>query len=112
MRFGTAPSRSRKWVSDAYSIRSGAVTNRTYRVGAKRLQTAPTGLELSGYKPHLPGLEVPAPDPVKYVQDKGFRERIGAVTNRTISVNLRKYLSVYEPFSMGMVIETVLYLVP
>ena len=43
VRFGTAPIRSRKWVSDAYSLRSGAVTNRTYRVGAKRLQTAPTG---------------------------------------------------------------------
>ena len=43
VRFVTAPSRSRKWVSDAYSLRSGAVTNRTYRVGAKRLQTAPTG---------------------------------------------------------------------
>ena len=39
----TAPSRSRKWLSDAYFLRSGAVTNRTYRVGAKRLQTAPTG---------------------------------------------------------------------
>ena len=55
VRFVTAPSRSRKWLSDAYSLSSGAVTNRTYRVGAKRLQTAPTGLELSGYKPHLPG---------------------------------------------------------
>ena len=24
-----------------------------------------------------------APDPMEYVQDKGFRERLGAVTNRT-----------------------------
>ena len=24
-----------------------------------------------------------APDPMEYVQDKGFRERIGAVSNRT-----------------------------
>ena len=48
----TALGRLRKWVSDAYSIRAGAVPNRTYRVGAKRLQTAPTGLELSSYKPH------------------------------------------------------------
>ena len=32
--------------------------------------------------------------------------------NRTISVNLRKCLSVYEHFSTGMTIETVLYLVP
>ena len=39
----TAPSRSRKWLSDAYSLSSGAVPNRTYRVGAKRFQTAPTG---------------------------------------------------------------------
>ena len=54
VRFETAPCRLRKWLSDAYSLRSGAVTNRTYRVGAKRLQTAPTVLELSGYKPHLP----------------------------------------------------------
>ena len=54
MRFVTAPSRSRKRLSDAYSIRAGAVTNRTYRVGAKRLQTTPTALELAGYKPHLP----------------------------------------------------------
>ena len=38
----TALGRLRKWVSDAYSIRAGAVPNRTYRVGAKRLQTAPT----------------------------------------------------------------------
>ena len=77
VRFVTAPCRLRKWVSDAYSLRSGAVTNRTYRVGAKRLQTAPTslrsgavtnrtywggakrlqtaptGVELSGSKPHL-----------------------------------------------------------
>ena len=52
VRFVTAPSRLRKWLSYAYSLSSGAVTNRTYRVGAKRLQTAPTGLELSGYKPH------------------------------------------------------------
>ena len=29
-----------------------------------------------------------APDPVAYVQDKGFRERIGAVWNRTLCVNL------------------------
>ena len=26
---------------------------------------------------------VTAPDPMEYVQDKGFRERLGAVTNRT-----------------------------
>ena len=37
----TAPIRSRKWLSDAYSLSSGAVSNRTYRVGAKRFQTAP-----------------------------------------------------------------------
>ena len=49
---------------------------------------------------------------MEYVQDKGFRERLGAVPNRTIGVNLRKYLCFYEPFSIGMVIETVLYSVP
>ena len=49
---------------------------------------------------------------MEYVQDNGFRERLGAVPNRTIGVNLRKYLSVYEHFSIGMIIETVLYLVP
>ena len=43
VRFVTAPIRLRNWVSDAYSLRSGAVSNRTYRVGAKRFQTAPTG---------------------------------------------------------------------
>ena len=43
VRFVTAPGRLRKWLSYAYSLSSGAVTNRTYRVGAKRLQTAPTG---------------------------------------------------------------------
>ena len=43
MRFVTAPIRSRKRSFRAYSLSSGAVTNRTYRVGAKRLQTAPTG---------------------------------------------------------------------
>ena len=43
VRFVTAPCRSRKWLSDTYSLSSGAVTNRTYRVGDKRLQTAPTG---------------------------------------------------------------------
>ena len=40
VRFVTAPSRSRKPLSCTYSIGSGAVTNRTYRVGAKRLETA------------------------------------------------------------------------
>ena len=44
MRFVTAPIRSRKPLSCTYSTESGAVTNRTYLVGAKRLQTAPTGL--------------------------------------------------------------------
>ena len=34
--------------------KKGQLRNRTYRVGAKQLQTAPTGLELSGSKPHLP----------------------------------------------------------
>ncbi len=48
VRFVTAPSRSRKPLSHTYSTESGAVTNRTYRVGAKRLQTAPTALGLSG----------------------------------------------------------------
>ena len=44
MRFVTAPIRSRKPLSCTYSTESGAVTNRTYRGGAKRLETAPTGL--------------------------------------------------------------------
>ena len=44
VRLETAPSRSRKPLSHTYSTESGAVTNRTYRVGAKRLETAPTGL--------------------------------------------------------------------
>ncbi len=41
VRFVTAPIRSRKPLSHTYSTESGAVTNRTYRVGAKQLQTAP-----------------------------------------------------------------------
>ena len=48
VRFVTAPIRSRKLLSHTYSTESGAVRNRTYRVGAKRLETAPTGLGLSG----------------------------------------------------------------
>ena len=39
VRFVTAPCRLRKWLSDAYSLRSGAVTNRTYRVGAYSLRS-------------------------------------------------------------------------
>ena len=42
VRFVTAPIRSRNWLSDAYSLRSGAVRNRTYRVGVNRC----------GFKPH------------------------------------------------------------
>ena len=75
-----------------------------------RLQTAPT--ELGTPKLTLMVRLQTALDSVEYVQDNGFRERIGAVTNRTIGVNLRKYLSVYEHFSIGMTIETVPYLVP
>ena len=70
VRFVTAPCRSRKWVSDAYSIRSGAVTNRTYRVGAKRLQTAPCRSR-------------------KWVSD-AYSIRSGAVTNRTYRVGAKR----------------------
>ena len=77
MRFVTAPDPMEYVQDKGFRERLGAVTNRTYRVGAKRfqtapvvratgyrtpisqvlvrLQTAPTGLELSGSKPHLPG---------------------------------------------------------
>ena len=48
---------------------------------------------------------------MEYAQNERFRERLGAVWNRTLCVNLRKCLSVYERFSIGMTIETVLYLV-
>ena len=44
VRFVTAPCRSRNWLSYAYSLSSGAVPNRTYRVGAKRFVTAPCRL--------------------------------------------------------------------
>ena len=37
---------------------------------------------------------------------------VGAVCNRTLCVNLRKRLCFYEPLSIGMTIDTVLYLVP
>ena len=52
---------------------------------------------------------VTAPALMEYAQNERFRERLGAVTNRTIGVNLRKYLCFYERFSIGMRIETVLY---
>ena len=53
-----------------------------------------------------------APDLMEYAQNERFRERLGAVTNRTIGVNLRKSLRLDKHLSIGMVIETVLYLVP
>ena len=40
-----------------------------------------------------------------------FSGRSVRFPKRTLCVNLRKYLSVYEHFSIGMIIETVLYLV-
>ncbi len=49
---------------------------------------------------------------MEYAQNERFRERPGAVTNRTISVNLRKRLCFYEPLSIGMVIDIVGHLVP
>ena len=45
------------------------------------------------------------------VTDSLFR-RSGRAVAKPIGVNLRKYLCFYEPFSIGMVIETVLYSVP
>ena len=60
VRFVTAPIRSRKPLSRTYSTESGAVRNRTYRVGAKRLETAPELRE--------------------YASDKQLRKRHGAVS--------------------------------
>ena len=37
---------------------------------------------------------------------------VGGRKPNPLCVNLRKYLSIYEHFSIGMTIETVLYLVP
>ena len=46
-----------------------------------RLQTAPTALGTPKLTHKV--LFETAPDPMEYVQDKGFRERHGAVSNRT-----------------------------
>ena len=45
---------------------------------------------------------------VRYLRCWDKKVQLG---NRTIGVNLRKYLSVYEHFLIGMTIETVIYLV-